>query len=343
MNPARSRERKCSTCKHYQPSPLWRKGWCRNPLLYDRNTNHLVEADTLACNRTFIDYWEPLSGPTQAAGPQARSPKPRIAPSIPVETMDAGGRRVMVTGNTPAGGMSAVSRRAAQRAAQRAAAEPTVEPNGSERPALSLVPPKLPTDELVDDNATLELAEVEGPDDQIASSTAERIKRARTASKRMVFGQPVNRLFMAGAGLILVLAIVGTFLVAQGRLLIGPQPTVTPTVAIVLATPTGFGDPTATVPPEPTAVPTPPLPTDRLIANGWAEVKGTGSSLIVRAEPSRQAGRVGRLPDGSKVHIVGGPQEAGGIMWWRVDQFDPADPAKSGWCSGDFLTPIPPP
>jgi hypothetical protein len=346
MNPARSRERKCSTCKHYQPSPLWRKGWCRNPLLYDRNTNHLVEADTLACNRTFIDYWEPMTGPAQAAGPQARSPKPRIAPSIPVETMDARGRRSMVTGNTPAGGMAAVGQRAAQRAGKRSAAEavvdPLVEPNGVERPALSLVPPTLPAVETDDVNATLELENVAGPNDQIAVGTAERIKRARTASQRVVFGQPINRIYMAGAGLVLVIALVAAMFAIRGNLLLGQQPVATPTVAAVLATPTGFGDPTATVPAKPTEVPT-VIPTDRLVPQGWAQVTGTGSALIVRQEPSRNAGRVARLPDGSRVHIVEGPTEAGGINWWRVDQFDPNDPAKSGWCSGDFLTPIPPP
>jgi hypothetical protein len=347
MNPARSRERKCSTCKHYQPSPLWRKGWCRNPLLYDRNTNHLVEADTLACNRTFIDYWEPMTGPAQTAGPQARSTKPRIAPSIPVETMDARGRRVTVTGNTPAGGMAAVSQRAAQRAAKRAAAEqavePLSEPNGTERPALSLLPPTLPTDELDDMNATLELDEVARPDDQVAVGAAERIKRARTASQRVVLGQPLNRVLMMGAALVAVLAIVGIYAATRGNLF-GTQPAVpTPTVAAVLATPTGFGDPTATVPPQPTPPPPTPLPTDRLIAGGWAQVSGTGSALIVRSEPSRQGARLARLADGSRVHVVEGPQEAGGISWWRVDTFDAADPAKSGWCSGDFLTPIPPP
>src|SRR5438270_7530963 len=101
MNPAKNRDRKCSTCRHYQPSPLWRKGWCRNPLLYDRNTNHLVEADSLACNRTFIDYWEPIQGPAPTIGPPTRAAnKPRIAPSIPIDTTDATGKRGVVTGNT---------------------------------------------------------------------------------------------------------------------------------------------------------------------------------------------------------------------------------------------------
>ena len=36
-------ERKCSTCKFYEPAPIWRKGWCRNPLLYAPQQSHLVE------------------------------------------------------------------------------------------------------------------------------------------------------------------------------------------------------------------------------------------------------------------------------------------------------------
>ena len=132
MNPAKNRERKCSTCKHYQPSPLWRKGWCRNPLLYDRNTNHLVEADSLACNRTFIDYWEPAGWPARRPlGPQARSSKPRIAPSIPVDTMDAQGRRTTVTGQQHTDGRNGGCGFRPEKASRRIA----------RTPALSLVTP----------------------------------------------------------------------------------------------------------------------------------------------------------------------------------------------------------
>src|SRR4051812_40986880 len=154
MNPAKSRERKCSTCKHYQASPLWRKGWCRNPLLYDRNTNHLVEADSLACNRTFIDYWEPIEDRTAAAGAagakasQSRSTgttgaKPRVAPSIPMDTIDATGAPITSSvDNTPAMGSSASTR----------SRTPMYKPLSSQdqpRPPLSLVDDDY--DELDDD------------------------------------------------------------------------------------------------------------------------------------------------------------------------------------------------
>src|SRR5215216_1850442 len=149
MIPPKNRDRKCSTCRHYQPSPLWRKGWCRNPLLYDRNTNHLVEADSLACNRTFIDYWEPVelsaaaggaAGQTRSAG--ATGPKPRVAPSIPMDTVDASGAPLSSSrDNTPAMGSSS--------ARSRTPAYKPLTDKDQPRPPLSLVDDDY--DELDDD------------------------------------------------------------------------------------------------------------------------------------------------------------------------------------------------
>jgi hypothetical protein len=51
--------RKCSTCKHYEPAPIWRKGWCRNPLLFSPQQSHLVGEDDLDCERGMGNYWEP--------------------------------------------------------------------------------------------------------------------------------------------------------------------------------------------------------------------------------------------------------------------------------------------
>lgn len=51
--------RKCSTCKHYEPAPIWRKGWCRNSLLYAPQQSHLVGEDDLDCERGMGNYWEP--------------------------------------------------------------------------------------------------------------------------------------------------------------------------------------------------------------------------------------------------------------------------------------------
>jgi hypothetical protein len=62
--------RKCSTCKHYEPAPIWRKGWCRNPLLYSPQQSHLVGEDDLDCDRGMGNYWEPIDqDAAQAFGP----------------------------------------------------------------------------------------------------------------------------------------------------------------------------------------------------------------------------------------------------------------------------------
>jgi hypothetical protein len=50
--------RKCQTCKHYEPSPIWRKGWCRNPRLYSPQQSHLVGQDELDCSRGLGNFWE---------------------------------------------------------------------------------------------------------------------------------------------------------------------------------------------------------------------------------------------------------------------------------------------
>lgn len=50
--------RKCGTCKHFEPAPLWRKGWCRNPLLYSPQQSHLVNDEDLDCERGMGNYWE---------------------------------------------------------------------------------------------------------------------------------------------------------------------------------------------------------------------------------------------------------------------------------------------
>src|SRR5205085_8618988 len=59
------RNRKCGNCRYFEPAPLWRKGWCRNPRLYDRRANHLVDAATIDCEQVFRAriYWEPIPTP----------------------------------------------------------------------------------------------------------------------------------------------------------------------------------------------------------------------------------------------------------------------------------------
>ena len=52
--------RTCQTCKHYEPSAMWRKGWCRNPRLYSPQQSQMVDQDGLDCSRGFGNAWEPI-------------------------------------------------------------------------------------------------------------------------------------------------------------------------------------------------------------------------------------------------------------------------------------------
>src|SRR5436190_22975480 len=129
MSSAKPSERKCANCRFYEQSPLWRRGWCRNPLLYDPQTNHLVEADTLACSRTFIDYWEAREpgqkGARTEAGPD--SPVVRRAPSIPLTPTGPGGAPLRGNGATVAAVQQAYAPR--ERPPQLSLVKPAIRPS----------------------------------------------------------------------------------------------------------------------------------------------------------------------------------------------------------------------
>lgn len=76
--------RRCSTCRHFQPAPLWRKGWCRNPLLYAPHQNHLVDERDLDCSRSFGDYWEPVEVVAEEPAAEAAADAPAETPAEPV-------------------------------------------------------------------------------------------------------------------------------------------------------------------------------------------------------------------------------------------------------------------
>jgi hypothetical protein len=334
MNPSKIRERKCSTCKHYQPSPLWRKGWCRNPLLYDRNTNHLVEADSLACNRTFIDYWEPISGPIANSVARASGGKPRIAPSIPMDTLDAKGNRVTHTGLTPMSGMTAIAPDLHQDAHNNTGQAVPIDPEneyGSRNGQHTLEFTQI--DSAPSSNGTL-AHDITGP--HAAKTRAEVLKKAaRPPQKPILLGMGRDRLILMAALLIVLVAVIGGSIWLATRKS-GPNlPAVLPTVTLSpKPSPTGFGDPTATLPPAPTATPLPLPPAGTIGVNGW--VKAT-QNVRLRDQASTSGKIVSVLQTDKIAHVIDGPVDANGYTWWKVDQYDPNNPTASGWCAGEFL------
>jgi hypothetical protein len=343
MIPAKSRERKCSTCKHYQASPLWRKGWCRNPLLYDRNTNHLVEADSLACNRTFIDYWEPLDERAAAQGGQPRStgttgPKPRIAPSIPLDTVDATGAPVASHEHTPAMG-------SAQPARSRKSMFRPLTGREAARPPLSLVDEDYDELEPADPKVTAKMPQVERQKPGgVTLSARERIQQARSLRRPDLSRLPLSgpRLWIALGAVGLLVLVVGTMLLLGNRGTPGtatnPNDSITQKTT-VLPSPTGLGDalPSPTVAARPTLSVV--VPAGKIAVNGYARVVNTGDGLVIRQSPERAGTRVTKVPDGTRLHIIDGPEVADGFTWWKVDGFNPQSPDTAGWCVQTYLTP----
>jgi hypothetical protein len=319
MNPAKPRERKCATCRFYEPSPLWRKGWCRNPLLFDPQTNHLVEADSLSCSRTFIDYWEARE-PGRVGRPQDSSdgPQPvRRAPSIPMPATGPGGAPLR-------GGALTV-------AAAQAAAQPRERP-----PQLSLVKPTAAPDPAAPRQDTVPLAIVGAPNaqptEQIATAPPQ-VEPQAPVEEESLQGTTL-RTALGAAVLIALLVAAVVFLMRPG----GAPPAATPTVpvaAIAPPIPTNTPPP----PPSPTAAPTvaPPTPAPLVLAIGAkAQITGlNGAGLNVRSAPGTKARILGRLTEGVTAQIVAGPQNADGVAWWQVTGWDTK--GTPGWASAKYL------
>jgi hypothetical protein len=111
---------------------------------------------------------------------------------------------------------------------------------------------------------------------------------------------------------------------------------------VALPSPTGIGD----EPPSPTAATgiTPSVvapPVGEIAVNGYAKVSGTGAQgLIIRPGPTTAGDkRVTKVSDGTRLHVIDGPEKVGEVTWWKVDGFDPKSPTTSGWCSGTYLVP----
>src|SRR5690348_13837944 len=58
--------RACQTCKHFEPSTVWKRGWCRNTLLFAPTQSHLVDEDGIDCRRGMRDFWEPAKPGAQS-------------------------------------------------------------------------------------------------------------------------------------------------------------------------------------------------------------------------------------------------------------------------------------
>lgn len=75
----------CQTCRHYEPSAVWKRGWCRNPRLYGPRESHMVDEESLDCSRGLGSFWEPAD-PDRAARADAASIRMGPAPVLGAAT-----------------------------------------------------------------------------------------------------------------------------------------------------------------------------------------------------------------------------------------------------------------
>lgn len=371
---AEVKDKKCATCRHYEPSPLRKRGWCRNPLLYDRNTNHLVEEDTLGCSRGFgsVNYWEPLV--LQTGRPALTRREKELARAREDALAEQNGAVATEPGVT-AGEAAMIGPSQAELAGMRQGvdADPrtttTMPVNGSGPMRLAR---SLRLDTAPSPPAVLRPAGSPAPSPNDASPNRPRLRggrprraippttptdaenAARTVSAVPLTSMEKFKVFILARPWLPVLIVLilllggGGFLYFKSHGLpsfnlafihIGDQPTATATAAPT-ALPTLVQVDTPTPAPS-VATPTPSVavnpPPNILAVGGYAAVNGT-SGLNVRDQASTTGAVVDQLSSGAVVHIIGGPTQAGGYSWWQVDGWPNAN-GKSGWCAGKFLKP----
>ncbi len=113
-----------------------------------------------------------------------------------------------------------------------------------------------------------------------------------------------------------------------------PEPT--PTPAGTTASGTGTPPPASTATPGATVSTTPPPANTtgpgKFSAGDILVVTGTGDCLNVRTEPGIENDAIICIADATEVKVTGGPRQAGGLTWWKVETR-----LGEGWAAEDYL------
>ncbi len=306
-------ERKCGTCKYYEPAPIWRKGWCRNPLLYAPHQSHLVSEDDLDCDRGMGNYWEPADEPVQALleGGQAMAirsePAAEKSVVLPLRLSDELGRG---TAKRQGGFMDQYTGSGSSR-------DPEPEDEYQHVPPFTSRP-----------SGTGPF----GSERQFTYQTDER------------YWTDYIRIAAPVLGVILMLGLawfwISSLLADRGAsqptpeagslptVLTGPTPTteVTPAGPIIITTVSPSTTPAAT------------QPSGTVGPGATVIVANTdGAGVNLRAAPSTSADIVQTLPEGTELTVVGESISAEGYVWWPVKSGN-----LSGYVVADYLQPVTP-
>jgi len=307
-------DHKCSTCKHYESAPMWKKGWCRNPLLYSPQQSHLVGEDDLDCNRGMGSYWEPIDTTAAAAEPVEAPPPPRDTGRRDSGRFTPPPPRQIAQATSP---HQAGARRPSQ---ARTEVEPIVVRREHEEPVAR---PR--TRQGARGAEPLRSRDPQGYDN--------------TPQEHYTWGDYLRRSYPV-IGVILLL---GAFWVWSARQLAGnPQatPTAVAPTATVEAAPSG---PVVVITPSvpaaagPAPTPTLPAPPPGTIAPGAKVVITTsGAGANIRQEPTTSAAIVTSQDDGTVLTITGASRQANELTWWPV-QGD----GYAGWIAEALISPAP--
>lgn len=106
----------CGSCKHFEASGEWRRGWCRNTLLFAPGQSHAVRSDECDCRDGAHSFWEPkpedLDAPKENAGmkpvklPTFENPLKLFSPALPAfaSAGPTGGSMMFSSGSGSGGG-----------------------------------------------------------------------------------------------------------------------------------------------------------------------------------------------------------------------------------------------
>ena len=306
--------RKCGSCKHYEPAPIWRKGWCRNPLLYSPQQSHLVGEEDLDCERGMGNYWET----SQASGPLPYIPLHPVPVSQAQMTSEPARRPSMTTSGGhpifPVTGSSGYPGDPMDDDELPPPARSANEPRGRERQLDYYTEERYWTDYvriglpivgviLILLVALLWIIPLFGGDDDDDDS----LGANGTAQATLPVIQPS------------VTATTGAGAAETPRITLTTQPGSTPPAGV----------------PTPTSETTQPPPTGGEIYNGAivavANTGGTGVNM--RSIASVDGEIVAVVLDGTEMTVIGEAEEADGYVWWPVQ-----GESGSGYIVEDFLT-----
>lgn len=114
----------------------------------------------------------------------------------------------------------------------------------------------------------------------------------------------------------------------------GPGPT--PPASTTTAAQAGTPPPASTITPAATSsVPPSPVNTTgpgKFAAGDILVVTGTGDCLNVRTNPGIENDAIICIADATEVKVTGGPRQAGGLTWWKVETR-----LGEGWAAEDYL------